>query len=234
MAASTHRGVPLAQSTHEPVYSELRTTILRMGALAEAILDKAARSVRERDARLAAEVNADDLEIDRLDIDVDEGVLRALALRAPVAEDLRTVFAIKTMATDLERIGDLARNIACSARRLAERPDTSEAARLEPLEEAARQLLRRALDAFRDHDASAAQQVIEGDDQVDALQDQIVRDQIARIEANPSHAAQSVDVILIAESLERVADHATNIAEDVILVAEARNVKHAGKLDTPA
>lgn len=217
-------------SPSEPVVAELRQTILRMGALAEAILDKATRSVRERDADLAREVSRDDLEIDRLDVEVDEGVLRVLALRAPVAEDLRTIFAIKTMATDLERVGDLARNIARSALRLCERPESADVARLEPLEEAARRLLGRALDAFRDHDANAAREVISGDDPVDDLQDRIVRDQISRIESAPATASQALDVILIAESLERVADHATNIAEDVILVTEAKIVKHASKL----
>lgn len=210
--------------------SELRQRILKMGALAEEILAKSLTVVRERAYALASEVQIDDLEIDRLDIELDEEILRALALRSPVAQDLRLVIAVKSMATDLERVGDLARNIARSGERLAERSVTDLPARLGRLEREATNLLRAALDAFRDCDAHAAREVIQGDDVVDALQDQLVRELVAHIGDHPNNASQAVDVILIAESLERIGDHATNIAEDVILVAEARNVKHAEKL----
>jgi len=210
--------------------SELRQRILKMGALAEGILAKALCVVRDRAYALAGEVQIDDLEIDRLDIELDDEILRALALRSPVAQDLRLVIAVKSMATDLERVGDLARNIARSGQRLAERPGTDLPARLAKLEREASGLLRAALDAFRDGDAEAARRVIAGDDAVDSLQDQLVREMVTHIEDHPAAASQAVDVILIAESLERIGDHATNIAEDVILVAEARNVKHAEKL----
>jgi len=210
--------------------SELRQRILKMGALAEEILAKATVVVRERDYALASQVQIDDLEIDRLDVELDEEILRALALRSPVAQDLRLVIAVKSMATDLERVGDLARNIARSGERLAERPVTDLPARLAKLEREATNLLRASLDAFRDNDANAARIVIAGDDVVDAMQDQLVREMVAHIGQHPTMASQAVDVILIAESLERIGDHATNIAEDVILVAEARNVKHAEKL----
>ena len=105
----------------EATIEGLRELVLRMGALAEAIFAKALRVVHERDGRLAAEVQRDDLALDKLDIEIDDAVLRALALQSPVAEDLRQVIAIKTMATDLERVGDIARNIAKSGARLAER-----------------------------------------------------------------------------------------------------------------
>jgi phosphate transport system protein len=204
--------------------------ILRMGAQSEGILEKAIRSVRERDAELASEVQQDDLEIDRLDVAIDEAVLRALALGAPFAEDLRGVIAAKTMAGDLERVGDLARNIAKAATRLSERPTTDLPARLEPLENEAVQQLRRALDCFEALDAEAARAVIAADDRMDDLQDEIVAALVSELRDRPAEAPQAIDVILIAESLERVGDHATYIAEDVILVAEARNVKHAEKL----
>jgi len=213
-----------------PAVRDLREMVLRMGARAEAILENAIRALRERDAELAQQVQGQDIEIDRLDVAIDEAVLRALALQAPLAEDLRGVVAIKTMAIDLERVGDLARNIAKSGARLAERPAADFHAWLEPLEDQALALLRRALDCFEAHDPAAARAVIDADDRIDALQDEVVRALIARIGIEPGQAAQAVDLILVAESLERVADHATNIAEDVILIAEARNVKHAGKL----
>ena len=214
----------------EATIEGLRELVLRMGALAEAILQKALRVVHERDQRLGAEVQRDDLELDKLDIEIDDAVLRALALQSPVAEDLRQVIAIKTMATDLERVGDIARNIAKSGSRLAERPRTDLPMRLEPLEREACGQLAAALDSFQELDGAAAQRVLDGDDRLDRLQDELVRELIAGISRNASTGAQAVDVIFIAESLERIGDHATNVAEEVILVAEARNVKHAEKL----
>lgn len=216
--------------TVDPLLDELRALILRMGSLSEAILEKALRAFAGRSVELATQVQADDLEIDRLDVSVDQAVLRALALQAPVAEELRQVVAIKTMATDLERVGDLARNVARSALRLAERPAFDPPPLLAQLGEAARRQLRMALDSFTDRDPARAREVLARDDEVDDLQDRIVREAIAAIESAPTHAPQLVDVILVAEALERVGDHATNIAEDVILIAEAQNVKHAEKL----
>jgi phosphate transport system protein len=214
----------------EATIEGLRELVLRMGALSEAILAKALRVVHERDGRLAAEVQRDDLELDKLDIEIDDAVLRALALQSPVAEDLRQVVAIKTMATDLERVGDIARNIAKSGARLAERPRTDLPMRLEPLEHEARSQLSAALDSFQELNVVGAQAVLDGDDRLDRMQDTLVRELIARIERDTAAAAQTLDVIFIAESLERIGDHATNVAEEVILVAEARNVKHAEKL----
>jgi phosphate transport system protein len=214
----------------EATIEGLRELVLRMGALSEAILAKALRVVHERDAKLALEVQRDDLELDKLDIEIDDAVLRALALQSPVAEDLRQVVAIKTMATDLERVGDISRNIARSGARLAERSRTELPMRLEPLEREATAQLAAALDSFQDLNVVGAQAVLDGDDRLDRLQDTLVRELIARIERDSNTAAQTLDVIFIAESLERIGDHATNVAEEVILVAEARNVKHAEKL----
>ena len=214
----------------DPVLDHLRERLLRMGSLAEGILDKAIRAVWERRPDLAREVRIDDLEIDRLDLDIDEAVLRALALQAPVAEDLRQVIAIKMMATDLERVGDLARNIAKSALRLSERPPLPLPPKLEEVADGARRLLRLALDSFVDADPAKAQAVLDADDRVDDDQERVVRDAILEIGAHPELTSQEVDLILIAKNLERVADHATNIAEDTILATQAKNVKHAQKL----
>jgi phosphate transport system protein len=214
----------------DSVLSDLRESVLRMGSLAEAILEKAVRAVWERRPELAREVRIDDLEIDRLDLAIDEAVLRALALQAPVAEDLRKVIAIKMIASDLERVGDLSRNIAKSALRLAERPAVALPTKLDDLADEARRLLKDALDSFADDDAEKARAVLAGDDRVDDDQDRVVREAIAEIGAHPEISSQEVDMILIAKNLERVGDHATNIAEDVILATEAQNLKHFEKL----
>ncbi len=214
----------------DPVLDELRHSLIKMGGLAEAILEKSLRAVWERDESLAREVKIDDLEIDRLDLEIDEAVLRVLALQAPVADDLRSVIAVKMIATDLERVGDLARNIAKSALRLAASAPVEISPKLRGLAEDARRLLRHSLDSFSDRDAAKAEQVLQEDDRVDAEQDVVIRAAIQEIGSHPESTSQEVDFILIAKNLERVADHATNIAEDVILVAQGRNLKHAEKL----
>jgi phosphate transport system protein len=216
--------------TFDPVLRDLRETLLLMGGRAEAILDKSLRAVLERDVALAAQVAADDIEIDRLDVTIDEAVLKALALQAPVAADLREVVAIKMIATDLERIGDLARNIAKSALRLSRRLDVPIPPVLSRLAVSAQRVLRRSLDAFSQTNSAEAHGVLGADDEIDDVQDQVIVQELEQIAAHPDMASPAVDIIFIAKNLERVGDHATNIAEDVILVAEARNVKHAAKL----
>ena len=214
----------------EPALTALREQLLRMGGLSEAILEKSLQSLWRRDISLAREVKIDDLEIDRLDIAVDDMVLRILATQAPVADDLRNVIAGKMIATDLERIGDLARNIAKSAERLATRASIDTPSKLRTLADEAQRILRRALDSFAENDPNRASAVLDDDDQVDADEDAVIRTAIEEIASHPEFTAQEVDFILIAKNLERVADHATNIAEDVILATQARNVKHASKL----
>jgi phosphate transport system protein len=216
--------------TVDSVLGDLREGLLRMGSRAEAILAKAVQAVLERDGELARGVERDDLEIDRLDVEIDATVLRALALQAPVAADLRKVIAVKMLAADLERVGDLARNIAKSAVRLAMHPQVETPLSLVLLSRSAQRMLHGALDAYSNEDAEAARKVLAQDEEVDRQQDEVVRCGLQEIQAHPEHASQGVDLILVAKNLERVGDHATNIAEGVILVAEARNVKHEAKL----
>jgi phosphate transport system protein len=216
--------------TVDNLLAELRTMVLRMGGLAEGILAKAMQAASTRDADLAREVEQDDLEIDRLDVAIDEAVLEVLALQAPVAHELRQVLAIKMMATDIERVGDLARNVAKSAIRLAAQQQIPLHPELDELSVASQRILRCALDCFSNGDTEGARGVLEADDRIDALQDQVIQETVERLQSQPEHSSQLVDVILIAKNLERVADHATNIAEDVILIREALNVKHAAKL----
>jgi phosphate transport system protein len=214
----------------EPFLGEVNDLILRMGGCSEAILAKALRALTERSSTLAAEVREDDLEIDRLDVAVDEAVLRSLALQAPVADDLRRLLAAYDVATNLERVGDIARNIAKSAVRMAERPPVQLPPVFEMLADQSQGMLRDALDAFAQRDAERAARVLAQDDEVDDEQDQVIRAALAEIHEHPERFSQEIDLILVAKNLERVADHATNIAESVILIVEGRNVKHADKL----
>lgn len=216
--------------TFDPVIRELRSMLLQMGSRSEEILEKSLRALEQRSVQLADEVDADDLDIDRLDVAIDCAILEALALNAPVAGDLREVFGIKMIATDLERVGDLARNIAKSARRSADRAELDPPATLHRLARSAIDLLRRSLDGYARSDVKAARRVLDDDDRVDAEEDEVIVQELAEIAADAAIAPQAVDLILVAKNLERVADHATNIAEDVILIIEAQNIKHAAKL----
>jgi len=209
----------------------LRNTVLQMAHLAEQVLDKSLRALWERSESLTAEVHEDDLAIDRLDIQIDDEVLRILALNAPVASDLRLVVSSKAIAIDLERVGDLARNISSSALRLSQRPELSLPADLHAMADDSRSALRAAVKAFADLDAAAARAVLDGDDRIDDQERRIVGESIDRLAAKPQTSKQEVDLIFIARNLERVGDHATNIAEEVVLVAEAINLKHAAKLE---
>ena len=142
------------------------------------------------------------------------------------------IVAIKMIATDIERVGDIARNIGKSAGRLAERAAIPLPAQLDELADDARRQLKAALDCFADFNAERAHSVLTGDDQIDDDQDRVVRAAIEQISSHPELFSQQVDLILIAKNLERVGDHATNIAESVILAVEARNLKHAEKFRT--
>jgi phosphate transport system protein len=214
----------------EPFLGEVNELILRMGGCCEAILSKSLRALFERNGGLALEVREDDLEIDRLDVAIDESVLRSLALQSPVADDLRRLLAANDIGTDLERVGDLARNIAKSAARLAERAPVPLPPHLEALAVECQAILRDALDAFVHRDAERARKLLAEDDRIDDDQDRVIREALDALRAHPDLYLQEVDLIVVAKHLERVADHATNIAESVILIVEARNVKHADKL----
>ncbi len=209
---------------------EVRQQLLRMASLSEAILGKALEALWSRSAERAAEVKRDDLLIDELDVQIERQVLQLLATQAPVADDLREAFAAKMISVDLERVGDLARNIAKSAQRLATAPEAPLAGGLRTLADETQRILRRALDAFSERDAALAAEVLRDDDQIDDEESHVIRAALEEIRSGPEYGSQEVDFILVAKNLERVADHATNIAEAVILASEAKIVKHADKL----
>jgi phosphate transport system protein len=209
---------------------DLRALAIRMGGLAQSILAKALDGIWNADAASARDVKTDDIEIDRLDVEIDDAIVRLLALRAPVATDLRWVLATKSLTSDLERVGDLSRNIAECGLRLLDGPSYEVPPELRDLAEESQRLFRLSLDSFVARDPDLARKVISGDDRVDACEAQLQLNSLASIAEHPESAPHHIQYIFIASSLERVGDHATNIAEDVILAVEAINLKHAGKL----
>ena len=205
---------------------ELSREILTMGGLAERALAQAVRAFRERDAGLAGEVILGDAEIDAMELRIEEEVLKILALHAPTARYLRFVVGVFKITNDLERVGDLARNIAERARDrkgTGTRPGTGS---LERMAASVNRMLRQALDAFVSGDRSAAEGVLATDDEVDALLREIFAREERAVAEGAAGFGAAVRFLSTAKYLERIADHATNIAEDVIYMVSGEVVKH--------
>ena len=181
----------------------------------------------------AKQVFDDDLEIDQLDIDIDRAVLEVLALQAPVAHDLRQTIAIKTAAVDLERVGDLARDIAESTLYLSDKTNLSFPPTLERLAEESRRILSNALIAFADNDPDKARTVLAAEDRIDEDEALALKETMNQFRNEPDMLETAIKICLVIKSLERIGDHATNIAEDVIMMAESVNLKHYEKLSEP-
>ena len=204
----------------------LKSQLLLMGGRTEAIVQKSVESLKRRDARLAREVFDDDKAIDRLEIDIDERCVGLLALRQPLAVDLRLITAALKISNDLERVGDHAVNIAVCSLRLCEVPPLKPLVDIPRMADLAAGMLRDALDAFVRRDAATARRLVRRDDQVDDINRQLFRELITFMLEDTSTITRAMDLILVARNLERVADLATNIAEEVVFVAEARIIKH--------
>lgn len=204
----------------------LKKRILHLGALVEEAVEKAARAVTTRDAELARRVIEADSEVDRIEIDVEEECLKILALHQPVAIDLRYVVSVLKINNDLERVGDLAVNIAERAEFLASRSLSPETHSLPPMVDAVRAMLRTSLDSFVNKDASLAWRVLASDAEVDAMNSDMYERVQKAIKTRPSDLETLIPVLSASRCLERLADHATNIAEDVIYMLEGEIVRH--------
>jgi phosphate transport system protein len=205
---------------------ELKNKLLLMGGRTEAIIQKSVEALKRRDAELATAVLDDDRAIDRLEIDIEERCVSLLALRQPLAADLRSITAALKISNDLERMGDHAVNIATCAVRLAETPPLKPLVDIPRMAAMASSMLRDALDAFVRRDAATARRLCRRDDEVDNLNRQLFRELLSYMMEDPSTITRAMDLILVARNLERVADLATNIAEEVVFIAEARIIKH--------
>lgn len=205
---------------------ELRRELLHMASLAEASIGKAIRALVVRDRRLADEVFQVEDEINRLELAVDERCLLILALHAPEARDLRfTTMALKTNS-DLERIGDQAVNIAERVIELLKEPPLKPLIDIPRMAELVQRMLKDSLDAFVQGDADLARDVCRRDDEVDSLDDQLFRELMTYMMQDPRSISRAMSLILISRHLERVADHATNVAEAVIYMVQGKNIKH--------
>jgi len=205
----------------------LRDKLLAMGGRAEEQIGRAVQALIKRDEKLAEQVVADDEAIDQAEIGIDELAFLILARRQPVASDLRFVMLAVKVVTDLERIGDLAVNIAKRVRDLSRFPASPMQDRIELLATRVLGALQMALDAFVHADAERAEKVIEGDRDIDALNMHVIADVISGGEAEDVNAvARALALSSVSRYLERIGDHSTNIAEMVIYFVRGRDVRH--------
>jgi phosphate transport system protein len=204
----------------------LKTRLLEMGGLAEERVRHAVQGLADRDFALIEAVLAGDEPVNQLHIEIDDRVLKLLALHQPVAADLRAVMAAVKINTDLERVGDLAVNIAEAAKRYSLHPPVKKLIDIPRMAEIAQVMLRDALDSYVKGDVARAQHVLNEDDKLDALKTQIFRELLTFMLQDPTTIEPSLDMILVSRHMERIGDHATNVAEDVIFMVSARDVRH--------
>ena len=205
---------------------QLQTRLLEMGGLAEEEVRVAIKGLVERNQSLIDRAIAGDEPINAMHIEIDGRCFTLLALFQPMAADLRAIVAAVKINTDLERVGDLAVNIGEAAQRYIQRPAVKKLIDIPRMATIAQSMLRDALDAFVRRDTTLAQRVLDADDALDELKTQIFRELLTYMLQDPSTIEGALDLILISRHLERIGDHATNIAEDVIFIVSARDVRH--------
>jgi phosphate transport system protein len=205
---------------------ELQNRLLEMGGLVESSIHESVLALTERRARRAESVWGNEARINRLEIEIDELAIGLLALQQPIAGDLRFIAAAIKINTDLERMGDLAVNIAQRTVALIERPAARISGDIHRMAVFTEEMVRKCLDAFVRRDQTLAQEVLLSDDRVDKLRTSIYRDSIEFMSQDPGAIAEGVDLILISRHLERIADHATNIAEDTLYLVKGVDVRH--------
>ena len=217
--------------SYEAELHALRERLLEMGGMVEAAIAGSVRSIVERDAAMAEQVIRKDKLVNRLEVDIDGACRRILALRQPAASDLRFITTSLKIVTDLERMGDLAVNIARRAVDLAQAPalrPLHDLGRLAALSEAA---LAKALDAFVTADPVKAEEVLEADDHLDALYLKVFNELLTTMMEDPRTIRRATSLMFSAKHLERFGDHATNVAEMVIFMVRGTDVRHAKNKD---
>jgi phosphate transport system protein len=215
--------------TERPFDEELKVLkekLLEMASRAEEQIATAIRGLKDREEGLACRVLDREEAINLLDIEMDEMCMRLLALRQPLATDLRFITSAMKISNDVERIGDLAVNIAERTIDLLKSPQLKPLIDIPRMAQMAQEMVRDAINAFVNLDDKLARNVCERDDQVDQLNDQVFRELLTYMMQDPGTISRAVDLILVGRHLERIADHATNIGEDVIYMVRGKTIKH--------
>jgi phosphate transport system protein len=205
---------------------ELKEDLLKMAALVEETISVAVQSLVKRDSNLAKKTFEREDRINRMEIDIEDTCLKLLALMQPMAVDLRFITSAMKITTDLERMGDQAVNIAERAVSLNQEPQLKPYIDIPRIAEITQSMVKDVLDAFINSDSKLARSVCERDDMVDGLNDQVFRELLTFMMSDPQTIARAAHLMIVCRCLERIADHATNIAEDVIFLVDARVIKH--------
>jgi phosphate transport system protein len=211
---------------YEAELQGLRDRLLEMGGLVEQAIAASVRSITERNSELAEQVKTRDREINRMEVDIDGACLRILALRQPAASDLRFIATSLKIVTDLERMGDLAVNIAERAIDLNQTPAMAPLHDLAKLADLSEAQLKKALDAFVTRDVSKAEEVMQGDHLLDALYLKIFNDLLGLMMEDSRNIRRATALMFAAKHLERFGDHATNLAEMVVYMVRGTDVRH--------
>ncbi|AKJ63575.1 phosphate signaling complex protein PhoU [Kiritimatiella glycovorans] len=210
--------------------SRLRKLVFTLSARVDENVGRAVKAVEETNAEVAVEVIDSDHRIDEMEVEVEEECLKALALYQPVAIDLRYIIAVLKMNSDLERIGDLAVNIAKSGKRLSSLPKTELPLNLSEMGDHVKAILKKSLDALINLDSDLAREVLSDDDRIDEMRSRMSRRLSDKMDDDFEHREVYLQLISVVRRLERIGDHATNIAEDVIYMVDAEIVRHQGEI----
>jgi phosphate transport system protein len=213
----------------EQEMAELKQKLLTMASHAESAVTNATKSLVDRNDDLARKVIADDSVIDQLEIDIDETAIALLALQGPLASDLRLITVAMKISHDLERVGDEATTIARRTIELSQEPQLKPYVDIPRMTNLAMQMLNDALDAFVNRNPDKARAVVPRDKDVDAIHKQLQRELVSFMIEKPATITRCLNLMVISKSLERIADHATNIAEEVVYLYEGRDIRHTGK-----
>ncbi|MCX6135721.1 MAG: phosphate signaling complex protein PhoU [Ignavibacteriales bacterium] len=211
---------------YEQELDQLRTMLIRMGSLVEEQIDYAVKAITEADVSLANLVIERDKKVDEFDIAIDQRCMAIFALSQPVAIDLRLLMAALKINNELERIGDIAANLGERVSALMPYSNFVKATPLRQMADAAREMVKHAIDSFVNNDPELAKMVLTSDDVVDCFDREIFSAMIARMKESPENIAPASHLMIVSRHIERLADHATNIAEDVIFLVNAKIIKH--------
>jgi phosphate transport system protein len=211
----------------------LRQQLLKMAAKAETMIHESVQALVQRNLQTAADIPALESEVNKLQLEIDDRCFKLFALRQPMAHDLRSIIAAMKISSDLERIADQSVNIAENTETLLQFPQLKPLIDIPKMAEIAEKMVRDSLDAYVEEDAKKARDVVLRDDEVDALKDQVFREVLTYMISDPRTIQVGLQLILVARHLERIADHATNIAEDVVYMVEAKDIRHHAEEASP-
>lgn len=213
-------------TTFEHELDELKQQILLMGAKAESMIHESVQALVMRDRSMYANIAQLEADVNRFQVEIDDRCFKLLALRQPMAHDLRFIISAMKIDSDLERIADQAINITQNTDILLQFPEVKPLIDIPRMADIAKGMLRDALDALVEGDAPRARAIVLRDDEVDGLKDQVIRELLTYMISDPQTIKPGLQLVLVARNLERIADHATNIAEDVVYMVEAKDIRH--------